>query len=181
MELRQIGKGILYAFLIALFIRVFIVDIFSVNGDSMSPTIVNGEYVIVNRVAYLFNTPKRGDIVVSKTREEGIKVVKRIMGLPEDRLEVFGKNGQVVAKKDRRDVGEIVAGTGALVTRDTDSLLDDSSKNTFRVDPYEYFVLGDDREVSIDSRRFGAIDAWDIKGKVIFKFNLKTFSLSKLE
>lgn len=114
-------------FLIVLFMRIFVAEGFLVRGDSMYPTIVSGDYVFVNKLAYVFSEPQRGDIVVARARS-GERLLKRVMGLPYEWFDVDGK--------------------------------------TTNVDPKEYFLIGDNMEVSIDSRELGAIDDWDISGKV---------------
>lgn len=114
-------------FIAVLFLRVFVVEGFFVNGDSMAPTILSGDYVFVNKLAYIFGEPERGDIVVARSRG-GERLLKRVMGLPYEWFDVDGK--------------------------------------TTNVDPKEYFLVGDNREVSIDSRELGAIDDWDIAGRV---------------
>lgn len=179
MKWHPILKGLLYAFIIAVVIRVFVIDAFSVSGDSMSPTINDKEYVIISRVAYLFKQPERGDIIVTQPRDSYKKIIKRIAGIPGDRLEIFGTN--VVIKKDRDDVGKIVE---SIDFSEMNSYMkqnggqEDVKVST--VDPYEYFVLGDNRAVSIDSRRLGSTDAWSIKGKVIAKFTYKPFKYINL-
>ena len=179
MKWHPILKGLLYAFIIAVVIRVFVVDAFSVSGDSMSPTINDKEYVIINRTAYLFGQPKRGDIIVTQPRNSYKKIIKRIAGIPGDRLELFGTN--VVIKKDRDDMGKIVESTDfSEMNSYMKQNIGQEDTKVFTVDPYEYFVLGDNRAVSIDSRRLGGIDAWSVKGKVVAKFTYKPFKYSNL-
>lgn len=159
--------------------RVFVIDAFSVNGDSMSPTINNKEYVIINRMAYLFGQPQRGDIIVTQPRNSYMKIIKRIAGVPGDRLEI--SSGVVIIKKDRDDAGKIVESIDFSemnsYMKQNGDLLD---TKVYTVDPYEYFVMGDNRAVSIDSRRLGSTDAWSIKGKVFAKFTYKPFKYSNL-
>lgn len=143
----KIFSVLVVAFVIAAILRVFVVEAFIVIGDSMSPTIRNGEYVFINRMAYVFSAPERGDIVIAKTRG-GDKVIKRVAGLPGDRhLTADGRGG-------------------ATTTRTN-------------IDPKEYFLLGDNAELSIDSREVGPVDHWDIKGRVIGTFDIKTFRFRK--
>lgn len=113
----------------AIILKTFVLEGFIVAGDSMSPTIQSGDYVLVNKLAYAFAEPGQGDIIVAKTREEGIRIIKRIAGTPGQRVEV-------------------------------------GSEYHTNIDPNEYFVMGDNQEASIDSVEFGAIDRWDIKGRV---------------
>ncbi len=169
----------MYAFIIAVLVRVFVIDAFSVNGDSMAPTIKDKEYVIINRMAYLFGQPERGDIVVTQPRNSYMKIIKRIAGVPGDRLEI--SDGVVVIKKNRDDSGQIVK---SIDFSEMDSYMKQNTDlvdpKVYTVDPYEYFVMGDNRSVSIDSRRLGSTDAWSIKGKVFAKFTYKPFKYSNL-
>jgi signal peptidase I len=115
-------------FIAVLLLRVFVVEGFVVKGDSMSPTIVDGDYVLVNRLAYVFGKPERGDVVIADSRVSNTRLVKRVMGLPGEWFNIEGRE--------------------------------------FNVDPEEYFLMGDNKDVSIDSRELGGVDSWDIKGKV---------------
>jgi signal peptidase I len=179
MKWRPVIKGLLYAFIIAVVIRVFIVDVFSVNGDSMSPTINTGEYVIINRLAYLMGQPQRGDIIVTEPRGTYFKIVKRIAGVPGDRLEMSGTT--LVIKKNREDAGQVVESVDFSLMKGYVKQNDaETDVKVFTVDPYEYFVLGDNRAVSIDSRKLGGTDAWSIKGKVFGKFSIKSFKYTNL-
>ncbi len=153
------------AFIGALFLRTFIIEGFIVIGDSMEPSIRSGDYVFVNKIAYAKREPRREEIIVASSRS-GERIIKRIIGLPGERVAI--ENGKVVIKSGRTDPGEVLAeiylneGQTSLTT----------GISLIKLDPGEYFALGDNRKVSIDSRELGPIDIWDIKGRVIGVFNI---------
>jgi signal peptidase I len=82
---------ILTAFILALLVRVFILEGFIVRGDSMFPTILSGDYVFINKLAYLNQEPAYGDIIVANPRERDLRVIKRVTGLPGGYIEMGGK------------------------------------------------------------------------------------------
>jgi len=172
-EITPWKKKILYVvvlgFVIALVIRVFVVEGFIVRGDSMYPAVESGDYVFVNKLAYLFSEPERGDVVVALPREYPKKVLKRIVGLPGERFDIT--DGKIILRENRIDEGKVLF----------EEYLENSQVLTEGIfhtvlDSQEYFALGDNREVSIDSRELGFIDKWDIKGKVFGVFNFHKFS-----
>ncbi len=160
---------VIVAFIGAVILRTLVVEGFIVRGDSMHPAIESGDYVFVNKLAYLFNEPKRGDVVVAVPRELPKKILKRIIGLPGERFQIAG--GVIVLRDERTDSGQILMETYL----DNPSILTEGT-TTIVLDPEEYYALGDNREISIDSRELGLIDKWDIKGKVFGVFSLSRFS-----
>lgn len=165
---KKIIYVLVFAFAIALVLRVFVVEGFIVRGDSMHPAIESGDYVFVNKLAYIWSEPKRGDVVVAVSRVLPTKLLKRIVGLPGERFEI--KDGQIILRDNRTDPGKVLRESYL----DNPELLTEG--NTLIVlDAEEYFALGDNREVSIDSRELGLIDKWDIKGKIIGAFSFKKF------
>lgn len=166
---QKVLSALLIIFLSTLFIRTFIIEGFVVRGDSMSPTILSGDYVFVNKLAYKRSEPKRGDIVVANPRDDQRKVLKRIIGMPGERFEIV--DGQVTLREGRLDekvpLEEMYLSTGETPAKGITYI---------NIDPQEYFALGDNRAVSIDSRDLGPIDRWDIKGRVFGAFSLKSFS-----
>lgn len=151
-------------------VRVFVVDTFTVAGNSMAPTIIEGDYVVVNRLAYLFDSPERDDIVVGTFRDmDYTKVIKRVIGLPREWVRI--ENGSVRIADERgaegREVGDLYAGEVGLRSTSTDV--------TYRLDPNEYYLLGDNGIKSTDSREFGPIDHSRIDGEVIGVFRLRSF------
>lgn len=140
--------------LVVVFIRSFIATPVRVSGTSMDPTLKNGEIMILNKLAK-FN---RFDIVVLHKEEANDDLIKRIIALPGETVEI--KDNQVYVN-DKLQKDEF----GSGVTYNIDKILlgDD-----------EYFVLGDNRQVSLDSRYFGAFKESDIKGVanfIIYPFN----------
>lgn len=166
---KDIFSVIIVGVVVSILLRLFIFDVFIVKGDSMTPTIQDGDVVFINKTAYAFSTPKRGDIIVVIPRELGKKILKRVIGLPGERVEIL--ENRVVIKKDRTDIGEVLR-EEYLDLPDTP----DVGKTVLNIDPREYFVLGDNRYMSIDSRELGPVDDWKIKGKVIFDFNFRKLS-----
>jgi signal peptidase I len=131
---------ILVGFFFALLIRTFVIEGFVVSGASMEPAIKSGDYIFVSKIAYKWGRqPRKSDVVVAYPRSLDTKVIKRVAGVPGERLEM---------------------GSGPVM-----------------LDPGEYFLLGDNRSESIDSRELGPVDRWDIKGKVIADFRFSQFKL----
>lgn len=156
------------AFIGAALLRIFVFEGFIVRGDSMLPTITSSDYIFINKLAYTWGEPERGDIVVVVPRVEKHKLVKRIIGLPGERLTI--EEGKVVIRNNRLETGTIIE-ENYLNTNSTPQI----GLTTTTIDPQEYFAMGDNREVSIDSRELGLVDKWDIRGRVIGAFSFKTF------
>ncbi len=158
----------LISFIAVVLIRLFVFEAFFVRGESMSPTIESGEFVLVNKLAYIWDEPKRGDIVVAVPRVYPGRVVKRIIGLPGEWFSI--ENERVVIKNSRTEES-VNLDEAYLKFPDTPEV----GKIKTNIDPQEYFALGDNRKMSIDSRELGLIDLWDIKGKVFGTINIKSF------
>lgn len=130
-------------------VRYFLFKPFYVKGQSMEPTFVEHDYLIIDELTYRFRTPERGDVVVFRAPiAQKEFYLKRVIGLPGERVKI--ENNKVVIYNEEYPQGVVVAegylheptlGTMPLVTLGAD----------------EYFVLGDNRDASYDSRRFGPI------------------------
>lgn len=156
-------------FIVVIGIRQFVFEGFFVNGDSMAPTILSGDFVLVNKLSYLWGEPRRTDIVVAIPRVYPGKVVKRIIGLPREWFMI--ENNKVVIKNSRTEKS-VNLDEAYLEFPDTPEV----GKVRTNIDPYEYFALGDNRRVSIDSRELGMIDLNSIKGKVFGVISFKRAS-----
>ena len=140
---------------ILFFILNSMVQNFRINGTSMWPNLENGQYVLVNKTAYWFgHEPQRGDIIVLHAPENNageIDRIKRVIGVPGDTVEVK-KDGTILIDGIPIEEPYISPRTGGL-------------SGTWTVPENEYFVLGDNRSVSYDSRGWGFLPRGDIIGK----------------
>ena len=144
------------AFVLALLVRTYIIGSFQVVGDSMDPTLTDGEWVFIWRVAYLRHEPDRGDIVVFRyPLDPGRDFVKRIIGLPGDEVEI--RIGQTYVN-------------GRFLTEPVKVATDRSTLPATTVPDGHVFVLGDNRRVSEDSRHFGFVPLSNIKGEVFLVY-----------
>ena len=145
---------ILTVVLIALGIRAFLVEPIRVDGDSMVPTLLNGEHMFVEKVSYWFNTPERGDIVICFYPGYTESCVKRVIGLPGETVEV--REGTVYI--DGKALDE------SLYWRDM--IFSDTAPVT--VGEKAVFVMGDNRNGSKDSRALsvGPIPFGKVEGRV---------------
>lgn len=137
-----------------LFIGVrLLVQNYQVDGPSMQPTLQNQEYILVNKAVYFLHPPQRGDVIVfAYPGDTRIDYVKRIIGVPGDTVQVLG-NGQVV-----------IDGT-QLQEPYVSCVCNNYGPETIRVPAGMYFVMGDHRDDSQDSRAFGPISRDLIVGK----------------
>ena len=125
-----------------------------VRGPSMDDTLHDGNYLILNKLAYRSESPKYGDIVVFPSDADGGEeklFIKRVIGVGGDKVEVDGKTVYV----DEPYVQKDTEGTGA--------------SKSWTVPEGKVFVMGDNRDVSLDSRRIGPIDEDIIIGKVALR------------
>ncbi len=152
----DIVKFALITALIVLPIRFFIAQPFIVSGPSMEPTFNNNDYLIVDEISYRFEKPKRGEVIVFKRPEEKKYLIKRIIGLPGETLEIFGDS--IVIKNAERPEGFILDQSFVVNAKS-------EPKKTVILSDTHYFVLGDNRPVSYDSRGWGALDEENIIGR----------------
>lgn len=157
----EITKIVVIALIIVVPIRYFVFQPFFVKGQSMEPNFENGDYLIVDEISYRFNDPQRGEVVVFKyPNDPSQRYIKRIIGLPGETIEI--ENGKVVVyNQERRKILE-----------ESDYLhpsVFTSGNMRVTLDWNEYFVLGDNRVASADSRRWGPLAKEYIVGRVLIR------------
>lgn len=138
---------------VALLLRIFVLNMTYVKGSSMQPTLIEGERVIVLKAAYAFSEPKRFDIVVCKFPGEEDYYVKRVIGLPGEKVELRGREGIFI---DGRPLDGDIYGIGYNPRNKQET-----------VGANEYFLMGDNRAHSQDSAMLGALDKKHISGKAV--------------
>ncbi len=143
-------------------VRYFLFKPFYVKGASMEPNFEDHEYLIIDEVTYRFNEPQRGDVIVFKYPENPKEYfLKRIIGLPGERIKISG--GQAIIYNDRYPEGTAVE--ESYLPKD---LMTEGEK-IITLNKDQYFVMGDNRPNSFDSRRFGPVDRGLIVGRVWFR------------
>ncbi len=157
---REMVEFALLTLLVVLPIRFFVAEPFIVSGASMEPTFETGDYLIIDQLSYRFHEPERGDVVVFKYPKEPSKYfIKRVIGLPGETVELAG---QGVTIKNSANPG------GFQLDQSYISFSSDNFK-TMMLGENEYFVLGDNRPVSSDSRVWGALPREDIVGRPLVR------------
>lgn len=151
-------------------IRMFVFQPFIVNGSSMEPNFHSGDYIIIDELSYAFNEPERGDVVVFKyPLNPSYKYIKRIIGMPGETIEI--NEGVVTVRTE--DGEEIIINELAYLTEEELEewkLLNNLGEKT--LSDTEYFVMGDNRNGSSDSRKWGTLPEDNITGKVFLRFSL---------
>lgn len=172
---REYAEAIVIAVLLALFIRTFVVQAFKIPSGSMLPTLLVGDHLLVNKFIYGIRVPftgkvlvpikdpKSGDIIVFRyPKDRSIDYIKRVVGIPGDSI-------QVKDKKLYRN-GKRVDDLHAHFTSTTVLPAGVSPKDNFgpiTVPEDKYFVMGDNRDNSSDSRFWGYVDNSDVLGKAL--------------
>lgn len=194
-------RTILGAVLLAMFIRIVLFEAFEIEGPSMEPTLLNGDRVVVAKFMYglflpftneavtTWGIPSPGDVVIVKSPQDNIDIVKRVVGLPGDVIEVregvLRRNGQEIVHeelgrcRDALDRGETVDSeedcewvreTVGEHTYETSRSMSGHRMSTPPVTVPEghIYILGDHRDRSNDSRFFGPVPVNRIKGRALF-------------
>lgn len=172
-RLRENIEAIVIAVLLALFIRAFVVQAFKIPSGSMEPTLQVGDHILVNKFIYgvrlpIINTtiipvsePERGDIIVFEYPVEPDKdFIKRVVAVPGDVVEIRNKKVYV---NGRRVDNYTVKHTGSRILSESASTRDNFGPVTVPGD--SYFVLGDNRDNSYDSRFWGFVRKSALKGE----------------
>jgi signal peptidase I len=164
-KLWEFLKIVIISLLIILPIRYFIIQPFYVKGASMEPTFHDHQYLIIDEIGYRFNEPKRGDIVVFRYPQNPQEYfIKRIIALPGERVEV--RDGNVYIYNDKYPEGFVLDESAYLA----DNIKTyDLSEEIVTLRSGEYFVLGDNRNSSKDSRSFGAVNKSFLTGRVALR------------
>ena len=147
--------------LIIILLKMYVISPIRVNGTSMDPTLENGDIMILNKIGYRITKIKRFDIVVIKYKDE--LLIKRVIGLPGEKIKYVNNTLYVNGKKLDEEFDKTYTYNFSLKEIGSTTVPDDS-----------YFVLGDNREVSKDSRSIGFIDRENIVGKsslTLFPYN----------
>jgi signal peptidase I len=154
-------KIIIIAAVIVLPIRYFLFQPFIVKGDSMIPNFHNGDYLIVDEISYRFTAPQRGDVIVLKYPfDTSERFIKRIIGLPGETVQI--SNGKIDITKNGKDM---LLNEKAYLP----NLAGTSGNVSVTLGSDTYFVLGDNRPYSYDSRGWGTLPGKDIIGKTLFR------------
>ena len=155
----EIIKTITFVLLAAFLIRYFVIQPFVVEGQSMEPNFHDKEYLVVEKLSYKLGTPKRGDVIIFQApNNPQFDYIKRIIALPGETIKI-GNNTILVNGKDLDE---------AYLSKDEKTLISQDPKMSLErmLSENEYFVLGDNRDHSSDSREFGILDSSLIIGKV---------------
>lgn len=159
----ELFKIALIALVIVLPIRYFLFQPFIVSGDSMVPSFHSGDYLIVDEISYRFAGPQRGDVVIFDASflpgYSGQRFIKRVIGLPGETVDVT--SGQVKITKDGK--------TAVLDEKYLPADLKTYGDKNITLKANEYFVLGDNREYSYDSRFWGVVQSKYIIGKAFLR------------
>jgi signal peptidase I len=154
-------KIALLAFLVVFPIRYFLFQPFIVSGNSMVPNFESGDYLFVDELSFRLRDPQRGEVVVFKSPTNASdRYIKRIIGLPGETVEIF--EGKIVIT-NKENTQWILDESTYLDGTTTPGMTKISLKEN------EYFVLGDNRKFSSDSRVWGVLPRENIVGRVFLR------------
>ena len=153
----EILKIVIIALVIVIPIRYFLFQPFIVKGQSMEPNFENSNYLIVDELSFRFRDPQRGEVVVFRyPKNISQRFIKRIIGLPGDKIEV--KAGSIMVNDQVLDESKYLP-SGVQTPGNIQTSLNEN----------EYFVLGDNRISSFDSRQWGTLPRKNIIGRVLIR------------
>lgn len=164
----ELVRFALIALIIVVPIRVLVAEPFIVSGSSMVPTFENGDYLIVDKISYKLTSPKRDDVVIFRYPGDTTKFfIKRIIGLPNETIDI--KGDKIIITNTKHKDG---------FTLDQPFIKNPSNNNIhYELKNDEYFVMGDNRNASSDSRYWGAVNKNLLSGRAF----LRLLPINKIE
>ncbi len=160
----ELAKVTVISLAIIIPVRYYLIQPFYVKGASMEPNFHDHEYLIIDELSYRFRDPQRGEVVVFRyPRNPQEYFIKRIIGLPGEEIQI--RDGQVVIYNEQNQNGVFI--NEAFLEEGTFTYSANQDRISLAVD--EYYVLGDNRSASLDSRSFGSLKKQFITGRVFFR------------
>jgi len=155
-------KVVVISLAIILPIRYYLVQPFFVKGASMEPNFEDGDYILVDELSYRFSVPERGDVVIFRYPLDPSQFfIKRIIGLPNETVEI--KDNTVTIYNEDEPEGSVLDESYLAPEQKT------IGNSVTKLDDNDYFVLGDNRLQSSDSRRWGLLNKSLITGKAFLR------------
>lgn len=159
----ELIKVLIIAAVVIIPVRYFLVQPFFVRGASMEPTFLDGEYLVVDELSYHLRAPRRGEVIVFRYPQNPSQFfIKRIIGLPGDTVRIG--DGQVVIVNTIYQQGAALDESAYVPAG-----LRTGGQETVTLRADEYFVLGDNRPASSDSRQWGVLPGDNIIGRTLFR------------
>ena len=156
-------RFVIIALCVIVIFRTFIASPFIVEGPSMDNTFHDNDYLIIDKLSYRFEEPARGDIIVFQyPYDPSMHHIKRIVGLPGDTISV--RDNHIEITNPAHPEGVVLSEPFLVPTHNTIPVSDSRT-----LGPDEYYVMGDNRDVSLDSRRYGALNKSFITGRVLVR------------
>ncbi len=168
------AKSLIVAILVALAVRTFVVQAFVIPSGSMLPTLRIGDYVLVCKFWYWIRPIERGDILVFRyPRDESRDFIKRVIGLPGDTLSIRGRqvfiNGTPLRQPYAVFNNQLPAALRAMERAPLGPII---------IPPNHYFMMGDNRDDSLDSRAWGLVKRSEVVGKaVLIYFSVRSAAI----
>ena len=166
--LTEIIRFSIIALIIVIPIRMFVAQPFIVSGESMEDTFESGEYLIVDQISYKFEEPKLGEVIIFRYPRDASKFfIKRVIGIPGDTISI---DGNVVTLSNDANPDGIVLDEPYIASMQPNTRL------TEELSEGEYFVMGDNRDASSDSRMWGILH----EDKIIGRAFLRLFPVTEI-
>lgn len=143
----------------------FILQPLQVQGSSLAPNILSGEYLLQEKITYLFSPPQRSDIIIYKDLINGDNNISRVIGLPSETITIRG--GKVYINS------QLLLENYLPTSMTTSTRTEGVDTIVLKLGPDQYFVMGDNRAHSNDSRQTGPVSVKDIRGRVFYRLNPK--------
>lgn len=175
-QIRETAEALVIAVILAMLIRTFVVQAFKIPSGSMEDTLKIGDHILVAKFLYRFVEPKRGDIIVFKYPvDPKVDYIKRIIGVPGDKVEIREKVVYINGKRYEEPYVEHVdprtfTKTAIAAEVFPDDMVRRDNYGPVMVPEGHYFVMGDNRDRSYDSRFWGFVPKKNIKGKAFFRY-----------